>query len=175
MKTSKLTVLATVVASAVFPVSVGALTTEVGGVTYRVLTPVAATAQNTYLNDDRAAIHAIDGSGMSPSDASDVHSTTAARKALTVAWLSDNIAGTWIAFDLGEERQVSGFHLWNYNDISPWQVFGISSAGIYVGTTMPANGGAYASAGEAWGTLVTNMTFTLKSSVEPQLRCSFAA
>ena len=161
VKTNKLMEVVTVVASAVFPMVAGAVTAEVGGNVYHVVTPVAVTAQNTYKNDDRAAIHAIDGSGMSSLYATDVHATTAAADVKKLTWLSDNIAGTWIAFDLGEEREVSGFHLWNYNDASPWQVFGISSAGIYVGTTMPANGGAYASAGEAWGTLVTNMTFTM--------------
>lgn len=159
MKTSKLTVLATVVASAVFPVSVGALTTEVGGVTYRVLTPVAATAQNTYLNDDRAAIHAIDGSGMSSSASTDVHSITAQALAPKKSWLSDNISGTWIAFDLGEEREIAGFHLWNYNDVN-FTALGIRTAGVYVGAAMPTNGDAYDSAGEAWGTLVKDMTFT---------------
>lgn len=159
VKTNKLMEVVTVVASVVFPMVAGALTTEVGGVTYRVITPVAVTAQNTYANDDRAAVHAIDGSGMSSPTSADVHSITAKALAPKLTWLSDNIQGTWIAFDLGEERKIAGFHFWNYNDLN-FTALGIQTAGVYVGVTMPMNGGTYDSAGEAWGTLVKEMAFT---------------
>ncbi len=158
MKASNLAACALATAVAALPMAAGAVTAEVNGAAYHAVAPVAVTAQDTFAGDDRAPIHAIDGSGMSPQSA-DVHSIKeTSAYSVHYTWLNNNTAGTWIAFDLGEEREVSGFHLWNYNDAS-WTAFGIRTAGIYVGTAMPANGDAYESAGEAWGTLVKEMTF----------------
>ena len=152
MKASNLAACALATAVAALPMAAGAVTAEVNGAAYHAVVPVAVTAQDTFAGDDRAPIHAIDGSGMTPL-AADVHSTTSIAYSVAYTWLSSgNTAGTWIAFDLGEEREVSGFHLWNYNDAS-WTAFGIRTAGVYAGTAMPANGDAYESAGEAWGTL----------------------
>lgn len=127
----------------------------------RPFSPVAATAQGNY--GDRAPGCTIDGSGMSPVPAMDVHAATAGTATSKAMWLSNGTLDTWIAFDLGEEREITGFHLWNYNEYAgnstKWQNRGIKTAEVYVGTTMPANGGAYSSAGAAWGTLVQNMTF----------------
>lgn len=134
---------------------------DVFGALGRPISPVAATAQSNY--GDRTPDCAIDGSGMSPVPAMDVRVATAGTATSEAMWLSNGTQDTWIAFDLGEEREITGFHLWNYNEYyggsTQWQNRGIKTAGVYVGTTMPANGGAYSSAGAAWGTLVQNMTF----------------
>ena len=78
--------------------------------------PVNATAQSFYQSgdDERSPIHAIDGSGMSsvPVTAASAASTSTAG----CVWLSENSPETWIAFDLGEEKTVTGLRLWNYNE-----------------------------------------------------------
>ena len=129
------------------------------------VSPVAATAQSYYSPDDRSPSHTVDGAGMSPAIANDVRFATAWINPAREMWLSNGTKDTWIAFDLGEEREITGFHLWNYNEYSndsnrgKWQNRSIKTADVYVGTTMPANGGSYANAGAAWGTFVESMTF----------------
>jgi hypothetical protein len=126
------------------------------------LSPAAATAQSYWLSDGRTPVHAIDGSGMTPS-----YWLTAAATAGTLPsfamWLSNGTKETWITFDLGSVQIVSGFHLWNYNEYSnkstKYAGRGIKTADLYVGDSLLTNGSVYASAGAAWGTLVTNMTF----------------
>jgi hypothetical protein len=124
------------------------------------VSPVAATAQSAW--NARKPINTINGENLLPSKwptGSEVAIDTNAEK----MWLSNNSKETWIAFDLGEECTVKGFHLWNYNEYSEnttkWQNRGMKTADIYIGTTMPADGGSYASAGAAWGTFVQGMTF----------------
>jgi autotransporter-associated beta strand protein len=80
-------------------------------------------------------------------------------------WLSNGTRSTWITFDLGAVQTLSGFHLWNYNEAAGGGLMkrGVRTAGIYSGITMPTNGTPYAASGSLWGTLVTNMTFTMAS------------
>ncbi|MEI7954989.1 MAG: sialate O-acetylesterase [Verrucomicrobiota bacterium] len=123
------------------------------------ITPTAVTAQSGLGN--REAIHAIDGSGMSPNSPVTT-SSTCTKGADGVAWLSNNQLSTWITFDLGSVQTITGFHLWNYNEgaNASTRLRSIKDCGIYAGTNLLANNSAYASAGAAWGTLVTNMTLT---------------
>jgi hypothetical protein len=124
--------------------------------------PVAATAQSYYAPDDRAPVHAIDGSGMTPNSPVTASSTCGTGPGGNM-WLSNGNQDTWITFDLGSVQTIAGFHLWNYNEESGNGEYqrGVKTAGIYKGTSLPADGTAYASAGAAWGTLVENMTFTM--------------
>jgi autotransporter-associated beta strand protein len=119
------------------------------------IVPVAVTAESWYTPDDRSPIHAIDGSGMSGTN-----SFSATGNVLVVGkmWMSaQGKVQTWITFDLGAVRTISGFHLWNYNEQTR-TVRGVATCGIYSGTSMPANNSSYASNGPAWGSLVQNMT-----------------
>ena len=123
--------------------------------------PVAATAQSWY--GPRPPEAAIDGSGMTPNSPVTASSTANYTPANGTMWLSDNTKQTWITFDLGSVQTITGFHLWNYNELGTgFEVKrGVRTAGIYAGTSLPANGSSYASAGAAWGTLVENMTFEM--------------
>lgn len=130
-----------------------------------VVVPLSATAQSYYAGDDRAPVHVIDGAGMTPSDPVTALSVAGVSPAGAM-WLSDGTTATWITFDLGAVRTVTGFHLWNYNEyaaIGSLTGRGIKTAGVYVGNSPLANGSSYASAGAAWGALVTNMTFAQAS------------
>src|SRR5574344_863987 len=95
--------------------------------------PVAATAQSNY--GSRTPQHAIDGSGMTPS--SPVTALSAAGVAAdTGMWLSSGTKRTWITFDLGCVQTVTGFRLWNYNEVSANVSYagrGIKTAGVYAG------------------------------------------
>ena len=129
------------------------------------VSPVAATAQSSW--NTRVPGNTIDGAELSPSrwpTGSEVTIGTNADK----MWLSNGTKDTWIAFDLGAVRTVKGFHLWNYNEYAnsstKWQNRSMKTADVYVGTMMPANGGSYADAGAAWGTLVQSMTFARSTS-----------
>ncbi len=124
------------------------------------VSPVAATSESSWRT--RGPANVIDGVELSPARWPQGRNVTMSSNAGNM-WLSDGHKPTWIAFDLGSVRQVKGFHLWNYNekaengtDYSPR---GIKTAGVYVGGSMPAQGGAYSAAGAAWGTLVQEMTF----------------
>ena len=128
-----------------------------------IVTPVAATSQSYYSGDDRAPGHAIDGTGMTPGNPVTASSTSGNDPGGTM-WLSNANEDTWITFDLGSIQTISGFHLWNYNEKnSTFTGRGIKDCGVYAGTSLLADGSAYASAGPAWGTLVENMTFTKAS------------
>jgi len=121
------------------------------------VTPVAARAQSAYTSDGRTAIRAIDGSGMSPSSVVE-YDSTAGNTPQNAMWLSNNTKDTWITFDLGSVQTLSGIRLWNYNEAN-FPTRGIKTAGVYTGSSLPADGAAYNTMGGAWGTLVTNMTF----------------
>jgi autotransporter-associated beta strand protein len=124
------------------------------------VSPVAATAQSYYADDDRAPIHAVDGSGMFTGGRVSNQAIANVSTRSTV-WLSNGTKATWIAFDLGAVRTVTGLHLWNYNE-NPYRSFagrGIKTAGLYVGDSLPTNGTEYASAGAAWGTFAENLAF----------------
>ena len=131
------------------------------------VTPTAATAESWYA--PRGPGYAIDGSGMTPGSPATVAGYAGATSTSTcnngadgVMWLSNGHLQTWITFDLGSEQTISGFHLWNYNEnASTCYRRSIRNCGIYAGTSLPANGSSYASAGAAWGTLVQNMTLTM--------------
>lgn len=127
------------------------------------VSPVAATVQSHYKNgaDDRRALNTIDGSGMSPSGLPQTIGCGAGTSVtLPTMWLSNGTTDTWIAFDLGAVKTVTGFHLWNYNESgSNFPKRGVKKAEVYVGDTMPPEGGSYADAGAAWGTLVETMEF----------------
>ena len=165
MEMRNLAAIAVAATSAILPMVSNAAVAEVGAAAYHVVSPVAVTAQGVF--NSRSAIYAIDGSGMSPAKVSDVHAATASASMASDygMWLSANTKGTWIAFDLGKEREVAGFHLWNYNELEngsnhrKWNDHGIRTAGVYVGAAMPTNGTAYADAGATWGTLVKDMEF----------------
>ena len=128
------------------------------------VSPVAATVQSHYRGsgaDDRRASNTIDGSGMSPLSLPRTIGVTAdTRVDIPTMWLSNGTTDTWIAFDLGAVKTVTGFHLWNYNESGPnFPKRGIKKAEVYVGETMPPEGGSYANAGAAWGRLVETMEF----------------
>ncbi|MCX6872446.1 MAG: hypothetical protein NTW21_01355 [Verrucomicrobia bacterium] len=126
--------------------------------------PIAATAQSYYAGDDRTPVHAIDGSGMTPNSPVITSSTCGIGPSGNM-WLSNGIQDTWITFDLGSVQTIAGFHLWNYNENSSPGEYrrGVKTAGIYAGTSLPADGSSYAAAGPDWvgGTLVENMTLTM--------------
>ncbi len=122
------------------------------------ITPVNVTAQSWYTPDNRAPVTTIDGSGMTPNTPVTTNSTAGVATA-NAMWLSNGTRSTWITFDLGAVQTLTGFHLWNYNEIGNLSRRGIKTAGLYIGTTLPPNYTAYAESGAAWGTLVTNMTF----------------
>jgi len=128
------------------------------------VSPVAATVQSHYKSggaDDRRALNTIDGSGMSPSSLPQTIGCGAGTSVtLPTMWLSNGTTDTWIAFDLGAVKTVTGFHLWNYNESgSNFPKRGVKKTEVYVGDTMPPEGGSYADAGAAWGTLVETMEF----------------
>jgi len=124
--------------------------------------PIAATAQSYFALDDRAPVHAIDGSGMTPNRPLTVSSTCGITPGGNM-WLSDGTTETWITFDLGSVQTISGFHLWNYNENGSPGEFGrgVQTADIYIGDWLLGDGEPYADAGDAWGTLVEEMTFTM--------------
>ena len=127
------------------------------------IAPFAVTAQSYYAGDNRSPVTAISGAGMTPNNPVTAAST-AGNLPANAMWLSNNTRETWITFDLGSVETVTGFHLWNYNENGAMEICrGVRTAGIYTGTTLLADGSAYASAGAAWGTLVTNMTFAQAS------------
>jgi autotransporter-associated beta strand protein len=128
------------------------------------ITPVNVTAQSWYTPDNRAPVTTIDGSGMTPNTPVTTNST-AGNGTANAMWLSNGIRLTWITFDLGAVQTLTGFHLWNYNEAAGGGLMkrGVRTAGIYTGTNLLDNGTAYGSAGPNWGTLVTNMTFTMAS------------
>ena len=118
----------------------------------------AVTAQSNF--GPRPPIRAIDGSGMPPNSPLTASSPCATGSGDNTMWLSNNTKSTWITFDLGSVQSIRGFHLWNYNEDGGRANRGVETAGIYVGTSMPANGASYASQGPAWGTLAESFTFT---------------
>ncbi len=129
------------------------------------IAPTAATAQSNYAPDGRTPTRAIDGSGMTPNNPVVVTSTCGNGPANNM-WLSNGNRDTWITFDLGNVKTISGFHLWNYNEINGTFVGrGVKTAGIYTGNSLLASGTAYASAGPAWGSLVQNFTFTVATGL----------
>jgi len=120
------------------------------------VTPTAVSALS-YLAP-RTPIHAIDGAGMLPSS-SVVYGSTAGNTPDNAMWLSQTKL-TWITFDLGSVKTLSGIRLWNYNETtSGLMTRGIKTAGVYIGSSLPADGASYGSMGGSWGTPVTNMTF----------------
>ncbi len=128
------------------------------------ISPVAATVESHFKgtgSDDRKASNTIDGSGMTPIPSSMPNVVGMMANVNTGnMWLSNGTTDTWIAFDLGEVKTVTGFHLWNYNESgSNFPKRGVKKAEVYVGDTMPPEGGSYANAGAAWGTLVETMEF----------------
>jgi hypothetical protein len=129
------------------------------------ITPTAVTAQSFYAGDGRSPVRAIDGSGMSP-NAPVLDTSTCGNGPGNNMWLSNGNRDTWITFDLGSSKTISGFHLWNYNEINGTFVGrGVKTAGIYAGNSLLANGTAYASAGAAWGSLVQNFTFSVATGL----------
>ena len=73
-----------------------------------------ATALNNY--GTRLPSHATDGAGMSTTPVTT--SSTSNTVADGTTYLSNATRQTWIAFDLGTVETVSGFKLWNYNEVS---------------------------------------------------------
>jgi hypothetical protein len=127
------------------------------------VTPVAATAQSFFAGDGRTAAHAIDGTGMTPNSPVTAISTCGTNPGGAM-WLSNGVKNTWITFDLGSVQTLSGFHLWNYNEVN-FTRRGVRTAAVYTGESLLADGTDYASAGAAWGTLVENYTFTEATSM----------
>ncbi|MBV5333493.1 autotransporter-associated beta strand repeat-containing protein, partial [bacterium] len=124
---------------------------------FPLVTPVDATALDSYTPDGRLPIHTIDGAGMSPNDPV-LYSSTAGNSPQNAMWLTPYTAQSWITFDLGSVQTIRGLRLWNYNEVNEL-ARGIKEAGVYTGTSLLANGSPYSAAGPAWGTLVKNMTF----------------
>jgi hypothetical protein len=81
------------------------------------ITPVNATAQSYFISGNRAPVMTIDGSGMTPNTPVMINSTSG-NSANNLMWLSDNTRSTWITFDLGTVQKLTGFHLWNYNEVN---------------------------------------------------------
>ena len=122
------------------------------------LDPVAATAESWFGGPlGRTPTNAIDGAPMTPNNP--VIPTSLSNNSAGQMWLSDGDQATWIAFDLGAAYKITGFELWNYNEPS-LTGRGVQTAGMYVGTTMPANNDTYADQGPSWGTLAQSFTFT---------------
>ncbi|MCX6879975.1 MAG: hypothetical protein NTW21_40170 [Verrucomicrobia bacterium] len=120
------------------------------------IAPVAVTALNSW--GDRTTSDAIDGGGMTPNNPVTVASTCSTDA--STMYLSNGVVQTWITFDLGSSQTLTGFRLWNYNEGGSWSGRGVKDAGIYVGTSMPADGSSYASMGPSWGTVVQDFTFS---------------
>ncbi len=121
----------------------------------QLIRPVATSAQSHYF--DRGHGHAIDGSGMIPK--SPLTASTCSLEPGSTTWLSDGNTDTWIAFDLGSVQTISGFHLWNYNEVG-YTGRGVMAAELYAGSFLPFDGAPHATeAGREWGTLVEAMTF----------------
>ena len=131
-------------------------TLKLGGGSF--VSPVNATSESYFAPDDRAPIHAVDGSGQSVAG---LPSATAGTATASSQWLSNGTTQTWITFDLGSVQTVAGFHLWNYNESSSgnYNARGVATAGVYTGNSLLAQGSSYASAGSAWGTLAQNFSF----------------
>jgi autotransporter-associated beta strand protein len=132
---------------------------------HTLVTPVAVTALG-YDGANRIMANVINGSGMTPN--SPVTSTSLCGTAPDGNMWASGAKNTWITFDLGSEKTISGFHLWNYNEAYDWAPVnytarGVKTAGIYKGNSLLADGTPYSSAGAAWGTLVENMTFARAS------------
>lgn len=110
--------------------------------------PSAATAQHG------SRLKAINGSGMSETP---VTPTSTCDTAGTSMWISNIGPVTWIAFDLGAEKTVTGFHLWNYNEDSTTFIQrAVKSADLYVCPSLPGDGVAFS---PDWGDLIQNFTF----------------
>lgn len=124
--------------------------------------PMATTAQSEYHYegmDDRRAIHAIDGSGMSGDGLVTTTSTCSVNPSPTM-WMSNGTSSTWITFDLGAVRTVAGLRIWNYNERGErFTGRGVRTCEVYEGSTLLPSGTPYDQAGPRWGTLVKQMTF----------------
>ena len=81
------------------------------------LTPIDGTSQSYYSGDDRAPIHAIDGTGMTPNNPVTASSTCGNNPGQNM-WLSNGHKDAWMTFDLGSEQTITGFHLWNYSHVT---------------------------------------------------------
>lgn len=96
-----------------------------------VIRPVSAIGSSEYTPDGRTAIKAANGTGLS----SDV--TTGAIPPTTWPTHDTAVGGTWlsngtqtcdITFDLGDTyTDITGFHLWNYNEGGVWSGRGIKN------------------------------------------------
>lgn len=126
--------------------------------------PVGATAESVYNNTSYPS-RAIDGSGLTqaflrPYTLGATHDNNGSN---INVWLSAGKMETWIAFDLGSEKTVTGFHLWNYNTIYNGRSFGyrgVKTAEIYVAESLPETGTPYGTVvGE--GTSHEDMTFAM--------------
>ena len=128
------------------------------------LSPTAATAESWWSQGQsygRSPTNAIDGAGMTPNNPV-TPASTAGNNASNM-WLSNGYVQTWIAFDLGANYTITGFTLWNYNEWYPGNDLtgrSVQTAGMYVGTTMPANNDSYTDQGPNWGTLAQSYTFS---------------
>ncbi len=89
-----------------------------------VIKPTAATAPSEYTPDGRLAIHAVDGTGLSfdvttgsaPPAIWPTHGNT-----VSTMWLSNAVKPCTLTIDLGASyTNITGFHLWNYNESGGW-------------------------------------------------------
>ncbi len=124
------------------------------------VTPSAVIAESAYTPDDRAAVHTIDGTGMTPGSPVTVAgyngATTTSASGNSpggTMWLSNGNTPSWITFDLGSTQTINGFHLWNYNEAA-FNLFsrGVNSASLYTQNSLTGDTNL--------GTLIQNMTFT---------------
>jgi len=111
------------------------------------VTPTAATASSSF--GTRTPNYVINSSGMStPVTTSSTCGTDAAAMWLSAA---NGVSTAWIAFDLGQSYTVTGFHLWNYNEMAGTSLTtrGAKDTTVYACTTMPTINTAW---NASWGT-----------------------
>jgi autotransporter-associated beta strand protein len=135
--------------------------------TNTLITPAVVTYLDQYTG--RVAANLTNGVGMTPNNP--VTSTSTCGYNSSDMWLSQQYStNTWVTFDLGSEKSLSGFHLWNYNEPAALNR-GVRVARIYTNSVGLASGSSYASAGPGWtgGGLVTTMNFAKAggTSTEP--------
>jgi len=97
--------------------------------------PTGATSSSDYTPDGRLAVHAIDGTGLSADlttgSAPPATWPTHTNSCQNTMWLSNGEKPATITFDLGQAyTNVSGFHLWNYNESGGWSDRSIATMDI---------------------------------------------
>jgi len=94
------------------------------------VTPVDAQASDSQSAAGRTPLKLIDGSGWGesfPGSGVYVHSADVYEQGSCMwngAW------DAWLLFDLGQERNLAGFYVWNYNEGGGWETRGVKEFGL---------------------------------------------